>query len=109
MTIVIEPAHETRVDLEGDAEIVEPGSNGVEETARLVVQLVTVNRCAVDIGYRGNLSRRMKRANRIGARFAVIIGDEELAAAAATVRDLDSGEQSAVALDRLADFLAPYF
>jgi histidyl-tRNA synthetase len=64
---------------------------------------------AVEIGYRGNLSRRMKRANRINARFAVIVGDDEIAAAAATVRDLDSGEQSAVAFDRLADFLAPYF
>ncbi len=64
---------------------------------------------AVDVGFRGNLSRRMKRANRIGARFAVIVGDNEIAAAAATVRDLDSGEQSTVAFDGLADFLAPYF
>jgi histidyl-tRNA synthetase len=64
---------------------------------------------AVEVGYRGNLSRRMKRANRINARFAVIVGDYEIATAAATVRDLDSGEQSAVAFDRLVDFLAPYF
>jgi histidyl-tRNA synthetase len=84
---------------------------GVDAERRAAPIADTLRRAgiAVEIGYRGNLSRRMKRANRINARFAVIVGDDEIAAAAATVRDLDSGEQSAVAFDRLADFLAPYF
>jgi histidyl-tRNA synthetase len=49
---------------------------------------------AVDLGYSGNLQRRMRRADRIGARAAVLIGDDELARGAATVRDFDSGEQT---------------
>ncbi len=57
---------------------------------------------AVDIGYSGNLSRRMKRANKINARTAVIVGETELARGIATVRDLDTGAQREVALAELA-------
>jgi histidyl-tRNA synthetase len=56
----------------------------------------------VDLGYSGNIQRRMRRADRIGARAAVLLGDDELARGAATVRDLDSGGQSEVPLDGLA-------
>ena len=62
----------------------------------------------VDLGYSGNVSRRMKRANKIHARAAVLIGEDELARAVATVRDLDGGSQSEVPLAQLAERLAPY-
>ena len=62
----------------------------------------------VDLAFGGNLKKRMKRADRVGARAAVLIGSDELEAGAATVRDLDSGGQSRVALDTLADALAPF-
>jgi histidyl-tRNA synthetase len=62
----------------------------------------------VDLGYSGNVSRRMKRANKINARVAVLIGEDELARAVATVRDLDGGSQSEVPLSQLAERLAPY-
>jgi histidyl-tRNA synthetase len=51
---------------------------------------------SVDLGYSGNLSRRMRRANRVNARAAVLIGDDEVARNVVTVRDLDSGEQAEV-------------
>ena len=60
----------------------------------------------VDLGYRGNLKRRMNRANKINARAAVIIGDDELAQNSVTLRDLDSGEQTLVPLDALDGRLA---
>ena len=62
----------------------------------------------VDLGYRGNVSRRMKRANRLHARAALLLGDDERARGAVTVRDLDSGEQVEVPLAELEDRLAPY-
>jgi histidyl-tRNA synthetase len=62
----------------------------------------------VDIGYSGNLSRRMKRANKLNAAATIILGDEELARDAATVRHMDTGEQEEVSLTSLPDFLAPY-
>ena len=33
----------------------------------------------IELGYRGNLKRRMQRANKVNARAAVILGDDELA------------------------------
>jgi histidyl-tRNA synthetase len=62
----------------------------------------------VDLGYTGNVARRMKRANKIGARAAVILGEDELARSAATLRDLDSGEQIEVPLGALKDRLVPF-
>lgn len=52
----------------------------------------------VEMGYRGNLGKRMKRANKFNASAAVMIGDDELARNIAILRDLDSGHQQEVAL-----------
>ena len=63
---------------------------------------------SVDLAYRGNLSRRMKRANKLGARAAVIVGDDEIARDTAVVRDLDSGEQTDVPFAGLAGHLQAF-
>ena len=60
----------------------------------------------IELGYRGSLKRRLSRADRLDARAAVILGEDELARNVATVRDLDSGDQEEVALSGLADRLA---
>lgn len=62
----------------------------------------------VDLGFAGNLGRRMKRANKVNACAAVMIGDDELAAGKATIRDLDSGEQATAQLAELAAQLEKY-
>ena len=62
----------------------------------------------VELGFRGNLKKRMKQANRIAAAAALLIGEDELAKQTVTLRDLDSGEQSEVPLDQLEAALAPY-
>ena len=54
-----------------------------------------------DMTYRGNMKRRMQKADSAGARFALIIGDDELAAGVASLKDLRSGEQRQVALGEL--------
>ena len=59
----------------------------------------------VELTYSGNLQRRMRRADRIGARAAILIGDNELAQNAATLRDLDSGAQELVPLGELPAWL----
>jgi histidyl-tRNA synthetase len=63
---------------------------------------------AADLGFSGNLSKRLKRANKLGARAAVLLGEDELAEASATLRDLDTGEQERVPLDGLAERLARF-
>ena len=60
---------------------------------------------AVEMGYGGNVGKRMKRANKLNARAAILLGESELARQVATLRDLDSGEQVEVPLEQLADRL----
>ena len=60
----------------------------------------------IDLAYSGNLSRRMKRANRLNVLAAVIIGEDEMARNAATVRHMDTGEQEEVPLASLPEYLA---
>lgn len=47
----------------------------------------------IEMAYTGNLSKRMKKANKINAVAAVIVGPDELQRGEATVKDLDSGAQ----------------
>ncbi len=53
-----------------------------------------------------SLNGQMKRANGAGARFVAIIGEDELAAGVAQLRDLHSGDQTPVPFDRVVNFLA---
>ncbi|MBP6986244.1 MAG: histidine--tRNA ligase [Alphaproteobacteria bacterium] len=57
-----------------------------------------------DLGYSGNMTKRLKRANKNKASYAVIFGDDELASAQLTVRNLDTGEQQVVAVDHIVQF-----
>jgi histidyl-tRNA synthetase len=50
---------------------------------------------------RRNLSKNLKYASAIGARFAVIVGEEEMAKRAVTLRDMKTGEQTLVPADDL--------
>ncbi|HEX3422060.1 MAG TPA: histidine--tRNA ligase [Sphingomicrobium sp.] len=56
-----------------------------------------------DMAYRGNIKKRLSRANEAGAAFALIIGDDELERGEAQLKDLASGEQRSVSLERLAE------
>jgi histidyl-tRNA synthetase len=80
---------------------------GPEEEAAAIGALQALRRAgiAAEMAYRGNAKRRMERANRIGARAAVIIGSDELGRGTAQVRDLASGAQDEIELERLAERL----
>lgn len=58
---------------------------------------------AVELGFSGNMKKRMVRANKANARLAVILGEDEAARGAATLRDLDSGAQEEVPLAALKE------
>jgi histidyl-tRNA synthetase len=55
----------------------------------------------IDLGYSGNLARRLRRADKIGATAAILLGEDELARGAVTLRNLRTREQSEVALAEL--------
>ncbi|MBL6959025.1 MAG: histidine--tRNA ligase [Rhodospirillales bacterium] len=81
------------------------------EAAELVLRLTQELRRAghtIDLGYAGNMKKRMQRANKISACAAVIIGEDELSKNAVVVRDMDSGEQTEIPLSTLEDFLSRF-
>ncbi len=89
-----------------DVAFVPIGAAAETEAARLASTLRRVG-LACDMAYRGNMKKRMQKAGASGARFAIIIGDDELAAGEATVKDLASGDQSRVRFDDLAEAVQP--
>jgi histidyl-tRNA synthetase len=50
----------------------------------------------------GKLKRGMELANKLGARFALIVGDNELAAGRFALKDMSSGEQENLTPDEIA-------
>ncbi|MGO4754382.1 histidine--tRNA ligase, partial [Streptomyces sp. 2MCAF27] len=78
-----------------------------EEARRVLFGAVTGLRragVATDFAYGGKgVKAAMKAANRSGARLAVIAGERDLAEGVVQLKDLESGEQTAVPLDGLVE------
>jgi histidyl-tRNA synthetase len=79
-----------------------PVGEAGEAAAIGVLQSLRAAGLRAEMAYRGNLKRRMERANRIGARAAIILGEDEAARGVAQLKHLDTGVQEEVALDQLA-------
>jgi histidyl-tRNA synthetase len=60
---------------------------------------------ATELAFRGNMKKRLSRANSAGAAYALIIGDDELDRGEAQLKDLASGEQRAVSLQLVGEAL----
>lgn len=52
-----------------------------------------------------SVKAQMKYANKIGAKHTVIIGADELAESKANIKNMDSGEQTELSFDKIAEFL----
>ncbi|WJV50018.1 histidine--tRNA ligase [Streptomyces flavofungini] len=76
-----------------------------EEARRVLFAKVTELRragVAADFSYGGKgLKGAMKNANRSGARFTVVAGERDLAEGVVQLKDMESGEQEAVAVDEV--------
>jgi len=62
---------------------------------------------AVELGPNAKLKRTMEVANKLGARFALIVGDNEMSAEQYSLKDMTSGEQVTVSRGVLLERLAP--
>jgi histidyl-tRNA synthetase len=56
---------------------------------------------SVEVMAGGKLKRAMELANKLGARYALILGDDEIAAGQYSLKDMQSGEQLRVTRDEL--------
>jgi histidyl-tRNA synthetase len=75
-----------------------PLGEAAEAAALLLAHALRRAGIPVELGFTGNLKRRLARADKIGARIAVILGDNELAKGVAVLRDLDAGSQTELPL-----------
>lgn len=80
-----------------------------DEARRVLFAKVTELRragIAADFSYGGKgLKGAMKNANRSGARFTVVAGERDLAEGVVQLKDMESGEQDAVAVDEIVQVL----
>lgn len=79
-----------------------PMGDAAESRCRTLAQELREAGIAVELGYSGNMKKRLKRADKANAKLAVILGDDELAKNVAQLRDLDQGDQQEVCLSDLA-------
>ena len=71
-----------------------------------IAQRLRDNEIRTDLEYNGrSLKAQMKTANKLNVKFVVIIGEDEIRNSAATVRDMEAGNQWTVEFDRLAEEL----
>ena len=75
--------------------VVPIGSAAEQEGLGIVADLRRAT-FACDMAFRGNMKKRMQRADASGARYAVIFGEDELASGFVQLKHLKSGEQTRV-------------
>ncbi|ONG45823.1 histidine--tRNA ligase [Pseudoroseomonas deserti] len=81
--------------------------SAAEEAASLeMLQMLRAAGVPAEMAYKGNLKKRMERANKIGSQAAVIIGEAEVAEGVVVVRNLSNGGQERVGVAGLLSALA---
>jgi len=76
------------------------------EAATLLTQRLRLAGVHTDRAFDGrSMKAQMKAASKSGARFAAIVGEDELAKEVVTVRDLETGEQSTVGWTYFPDYI----
>jgi histidyl-tRNA synthetase len=75
-----------------------PVSEAQEAAALALIRTLRASGVVAEIAYKGNLKRRMERANKLSARAALILGETEVAEGVVQLRDLDAGTQESVAV-----------
>jgi histidyl-tRNA synthetase len=83
-----------------------PMGDAAEAAAITLLQSLREAGLRAEMAYKGNLKRRMERANKAGAHTAIILGEDELARGVAQVKTLADGTQAEIPLDEIAARLA---
>ncbi|MBN2413867.1 histidine--tRNA ligase [candidate division KSB1 bacterium] len=87
-----------------DIFIAHMGDNAKKEAIQLAFHLRRENFSTLLAFGDRSIKSQMKEANRLGASFALILGDREIDEQIATVKDLEEGSQSEISLDQLVPF-----
>lgn len=82
-----------------------PMQDSLQGLGLLIAQKLRYADIAVDIAYKGNSKKRFERAGKLGAAYAVLLGEEELAKGEVMVKNLTDGSQTPVKQEQLVDWL----
>ncbi len=85
--------------------VIIPVAQQDEEAAWNLTFDLRKNGIITDMGYSGNLSKRMKKASKNDALYCIIVSSEDLVQNQVTVKNMDSGEQTLVLLTQLTNYL----
>ena len=74
--------------------------------AMQLAQDLRENGVKTDLEFKGRgLRAQMRTANKLNARYVIMIGEDEISNGAATVRDMGSGDQQSIAFQQLTEMM----
>ena len=82
-----------------------PVGDDAQNAALKIAHQLRLNGFCVEQSYSGNMKKRLIKANKVNAEYAVILGSDELANGSATLKNLDSGEQKNISVKDLIEEL----
>ncbi|MFL6759890.1 histidine--tRNA ligase [Sphingomonas sp.] len=85
--------------------VIVPLGDRAEAVGQRLLAALRRDGIAADMAYRGNMKKRLGRANDAGAAFALIIGEVELDSGEVQVKNLATGDQRSVSFDGIAEAL----
>ncbi len=85
-----------------DVYIAPIGAAAERHAAHLASRLRSTGR-SVELGLDSKLKRSLELANKMSARFALIVGENEIAAGQYALKNMESGDQQTVTLEQLIE------
>lgn len=83
-----------------------PLDKEAKEQAQRIATTLRISGLSCDMALMDrNLSKHMKYADAINAKFAIIIGEDEIASGEASVKDMKSGEQKKVPFEEIVKYI----
>lgn len=82
-----------------------PMDEALDMQGLMLAQRLRQQGFSVEMTYGGGLGKRLKKANKCHALYALILGEEEVASGKVTLKDLDTGEQLQIGQDQVESVL----
>ena len=85
----------------GPDTIIIPLGEAAQSAATAILADIRRNHITADMAYKGNMKKRMQKANAKNGKSVIIMGDDELERGEVSLKNLTSGEQESVALENI--------
>ena len=105
LVMTVEEEHPGEYSDKLDVYLAPMGAQAARHCVALAGELRRVG-VSVEVGLEAKLKRALELANKLAARYALIVGDDEMAAGEYTLKDMGTGEQSKLSRDGLLSRLA---